>query len=145
MGAGIALFTTLALGANIAFLAGFPFLTLGTAFALSAGIAFLATLTLIAGIAFLTALTALTALAFIAVLADQALIALHPSFALWTRNRPNFELFQILRIISEIVNLRAQSFSQFILGDNITCSAPGSLDTSLSHAAGLIEIAACHA
>ena len=25
------------------------------------------------------------------------------------------------------------------------CSAPGSLDTSLSHAAGLIEIAACHA
>ena len=27
----------------------------------------------------------------------------------------------------------------------IYCSAPGSLDTSLSHAAGLIEIAACHA
>ena len=27
----------------------------------------------------------------------------------------------------------------------IVCSAPGSLDTSLSHAAGLIEIAACHA
>ena len=25
------------------------------------------------------------------------------------------------------------------------CSAPGSLDTSLSHAAGLFEIAACHA
>ena len=25
-----------------------------------------------------------------------------------------------------------------------SCSAPGSLDTSLSHAAGLIEIAACH-
>ena len=25
------------------------------------------------------------------------------------------------------------------------CTAPGSLDTSLSHAAGLIEIAACHA
>ena len=25
------------------------------------------------------------------------------------------------------------------------CSAPGSLDTGLSHAAGLIEIAACHA
>ena len=25
------------------------------------------------------------------------------------------------------------------------CSAPGSLDTSLSHAAGLIEIAACDA
>ena len=28
---------------------------------------------------------------------------------------------------------------------NSDCSAPGSLDTSLSHAAGLIEIAACHA
>ena len=27
----------------------------------------------------------------------------------------------------------------------VICSAPGSLDTSLSHAAGLIEIAACHA
>ena len=27
----------------------------------------------------------------------------------------------------------------------VECSAPGSLDTSLSHAAGLIEIAACHA
>ena len=27
----------------------------------------------------------------------------------------------------------------------VLCSAPGSLDTSLSHAAGLIEIAACHA
>ena len=31
------------------------------------------------------------------------------------------------------------------LANNIACSAPGSLDTSLSHAAGLIEIAACHA
>ena len=30
-------------------------------------------------------------------------------------------------------------------GDHSGCSAPGSLDTSLSHAAGLIEIAACHA
>ena len=29
--------------------------------------------------------------------------------------------------------------------NNNVCSAPGSLDTSLSHAAGLIEIAACHA
>ena len=28
---------------------------------------------------------------------------------------------------------------------NTLCSAPGSLDTGLSHAAGLIEIAACHA
>ena len=36
-----------------------------------------------------------------------------------------------------------------VLADSRTgmngCSAPGSLDTSLSHAAGLIEIAACHA
>ena len=30
-------------------------------------------------------------------------------------------------------------------GGLLECSAPGSLDTSLSHAAGLIEIAACHA
>ena len=30
-------------------------------------------------------------------------------------------------------------------GNTFICSAPGSLDTSLSHAAGLIEIAACHA
>ena len=29
--------------------------------------------------------------------------------------------------------------------NKVVCSAPGSLDTSLSHAAGLIEIAACHA
>ena len=32
-----------------------------------------------------------------------------------------------------------------VLAENTKCSAPGSLDTSLSHAAGLIEIAACHA
>ena len=38
-------------------------------------------------------------------------------------------------------------FADGITEDIITqlCSAPGSLDTSLSHAAGLIEIAACHA
>ena len=35
--------------------------------------------------------------------------------------------------------VRHPAFSPWI------CSAPGSLDTSLSHAAGLIEIAACHA
>ena len=33
----------------------------------------------------------------------------------------------------------------FMPVENNDCSAPGSLDTSLSHAAGLIEIAACHA
>ena len=32
-----------------------------------------------------------------------------------------------------------------LIGRAWACSAPGSLDTSLSHAAGLIEIAACHA
>ena len=36
--------------------------------------------------------------------------------------------------------------SSVVGSDRISvCSAPGSLDTSLSHAAGLIEIAACHA
>ena len=35
--------------------------------------------------------------------------------------------------------------STFFQKYSIHCSAPGSLDTSLSHAAGLIEIAACHA
>ena len=35
--------------------------------------------------------------------------------------------------------------SEGIVCDVTDCSAPGSLDTSLSHAAGLIEIAACHA
>ena len=34
---------------------------------------------------------------------------------------------------------------QSYLTNTTGCSAPGSLDTSLSHAAGLIEIAACHA
>ena len=34
---------------------------------------------------------------------------------------------------------------RFTGSDKSACSAPGSLDTSLSHAAGLIEIAACHA
>ena len=38
-----------------------------------------------------------------------------------------------------------QVLSQKFPIPNSNCSAPGSLDTSLSHAAGLIEIAACHA
>ena len=37
----------------------------------------------------------------------------------------------------ELEALGEEEFSQ--------CNAPGSLDTSLSHAAGLIEIVACHA
>ena len=37
------------------------------------------------------------------------------------------------------------SFMTEAYGKMTGCSAPGSLDTSLSHAAGLIEIAACHA
>ena len=31
------------------------------------------------------------------------------------------------------------------VGNNVKCIAPGSLDTSLSHAAGLSDIAVCHA
>ena len=38
---------------------------------------------------------------------------------------------------ADIIGLRTAAINE--------CSAPGSLDTSLSHAAGLIEIAACHA
>ena len=39
----------------------------------------------------------------------------------------------------------ANASGRFHLAKRWVCSAPGSLDTSLSHAAGLIEIAACHA
>ena len=42
-----------------------------------------------------------------------------------------------------LANVIADLFSG--RSDSITCSAPGSLDTGLSHAAGLIEIAVCHA
>ena len=42
-------------------------------------------------------------------------------------------------------DFRKADFSQDQLEHIMLCSAPGSLDTSLSHAAGLIEIAACHA
>ena len=42
---------------------------------------------------------------------------------------------------AEIHSFEALEAETFIC----TCSAPGSLDTSLSHAAGLIEIAVCHA
>ena len=43
-----------------------------------------------------------------------------------------------------LVNRNGGETSGMIAGIS-ACSAPGSLDTSLSHAAGLIEIAACHA
>ena len=45
------------------------------------------------------------------------------------------------------VTMRAETVMAVITDyvRSLTCSAPGSLDTSLSHAAGLIEIAACHA
>ena len=38
-----------------------------------------------------------------------------------------------------------QCYTAHTRNNGNACSAPGSLDTSLSHAAGLIEIAACHA
>ena len=41
--------------------------------------------------------------------------------------------------------IRALGERGLVISDCAACSAPGSLDTSLSHAAGLIEIAACHA
>ncbi len=43
-----------------------------------------------------------------------------------------------------IVGVTVPKVGGSVAGDS-ACSAPGSLDTSLSHAAGLIEIAACHA
>ena len=44
----------------------------------------------------------------------------------------------------EIKNIVKGKFEKDDAGITL-CSAPGSLDTSLSHAGGLIEIAACHA
>ena len=43
------------------------------------------------------------------------------------------------------IAVSAQAMDTNSLGISTACSAPGSLDTSLSHAAGLIEIAVCHA
>ena len=59
-----------------------------------------------------------------------------------------YDLFETktARLFAAIGNDR--QFRRFVaeLGaPDLACSAPGSLDTSLSHAAGLIEIAACHA
>ena len=43
-------------------------------------------------------------------------------------------------------NSVSSKIAEDVLSHNLcSCSAPGSLDTSLSHAAGLIEIAACDA
>ena len=47
---------------------------------------------------------------------------------------------------NKVVTDKLPSYGAALRDLNMTgCSAPGSLDTSLSHAAGLIEIAACHA
>ena len=51
-------------------------------------------------------------------------------------------------LVSFTFNLGAGALQRSTLRRKVNredCSAPGSLDTSLSHAAGLIEIAACHA
>ena len=52
-----------------------------------------------------------------------------------------FDAAHLLKKVSYVCVLTGLLTSMF----SIFCSAPGSLDTSLSHAAGLIEIAACHA
>ena len=46
---------------------------------------------------------------------------------------------------SDFHHVRINHSERFVDERNHICNAPGSLDTSLSHAAGLIEIAACHA
>ena len=49
-----------------------------------------------------------------------------------------------LKVIGAKDNASSFAIAQGIRAE-IKASAPGSLDTSLSHAAGLIEIVACHA
>ena len=49
----------------------------------------------------------------------------------------------VICIQTALANAKISGHGSFWTGK--ICSAPGSLDTSLSHAAGLIEIAACHA
>ena len=59
------------------------------------------------------------------------------------------ETFSIYRdglLCERLVGTNAAAQNRTIaLSNCYPCIAPGSLDTSLSHAAGLIEIAACHA
>ena len=57
--------------------------------------------------------------------------------------RDVLEQFHSTRRIFREEHLPLRRIDEFPTEPN--CSAPGSLDTSLSHAAGLIEIAACHA
>ena len=63
------------------------------------------------------------------------------------------ELIEFFEELSDSNQLAFTTHSPFLIdGEHLhrirpvtECSAPGSLDTGLSHAAGLIEIAACHA
>ena len=51
-----------------------------------------------------------------------------------------------IKKIARDLRVSKNTVRKVVRGDETSyCSAPGSLDTSLSHAAGLIEIAACHA
>ncbi len=53
--------------------------------------------------------------------------------------------YQLLKEVRSDTKLAETPFIMVTAESKTECSAPGSLDTSLSHAAGLIEIAACHA
>ena len=55
------------------------------------------------------------------------------------------ELIASMDMASHLIEASSGAERVLIDGETYRCSAPGSLDTSLSHAAGLIEIAACHA
>ena len=53
-----------------------------------------------------------------------------------------------IKTIARDLRVSKNTVRKVVRGDETSysyCIAPGSLDTSLSHAAGLIEIAACHA
>ena len=54
------------------------------------------------------------------------------------KSKPQHVLYDSDSLMFKISGLFRRAFGE-------DCSAPGSLDTGLSHAAGLIEIAACHA
>ena len=62
--------------------------------------------------------------------------------------RQNLTMRMHMRRFTRLTNAFSKKFKNhmhMVALYTVWCSAPGSLDTSLSHAAGLIEIAACHA
>ena len=63
------------------------------------------------------------------------------------RQLGNRTLLDVLTGEAALINANSAAASASALPPTpcCRCSAPGSLDTGLSHAAGLIEIAACHA